>query len=177
MGRPRADIVKEIEKHLRPLKPSAVSMPARRIEWIITLATDTSRRGQQAHIVAISRRANKAHEALEELRGCLVTDPDNMYVPFLFSEAPQVIEAIDAIDPKLAQLSRFKSNQWQPLRWDCALCAYVLMRELSTRMPVSSPGSRFRVIASLVFEWVTGTQVKDLKRACDNVMRFHKPKP
>lgn len=171
MGRPREDIVKEIEEYyLRPLKRSAVSMSTRRIEERITLITDASYREQLARALTIPRRARKAHKALEELRGCL----DDRCTHPLFIEARQ---AIDAIDPKLNDLGRLRSNRKDILKWDCAHCAYILMKEFSTWAPVSSRGSRFWAIAKLVFELVTGRAGEPFKKACDSVARFYRPEP
>jgi hypothetical protein len=54
----------------------------------------------------------------------------------------------------------------------CARIAYTLMHRYSDERPTSgSPRSTYRVIASLLYEILTGERERDLKRACDDHLR------
>jgi hypothetical protein len=54
----------------------------------------------------------------------------------------------------------------------CAELAIILMHDFSTKLPTSGTAkSPYRVIASLIFETVTGQHGADLRRPCETVLR------
>jgi hypothetical protein len=55
----------------------------------------------------------------------------------------------------------------------CARIAHTLMFRLSAEKPTSgSPRSTYRLLASLLYEVLTGEAERDLKRACDDHLRL-----
>jgi hypothetical protein len=173
--RPDTELVQQIEGELRPLKADvALATPAAIIESLNRLRSvspqffsrqavkDTRKDARQ--ITGTTQKLNRLlDQASPELRLRLKLEPIPGYVPPLTA-------ALDAaLDECAAAVASKASHENEVMKW-CALEAWRLIVTFSDRRPSSgSATSPLRVIASLVYEAVTGIRDKDLRRTCDVV--------
>jgi len=82
-------------------------------------------------------------------------------------------EQFKALDEQLQQLEKITGpdTRFDTSKWLTAFNAHILIQNFSQIPPTSTEGGPLRTIASLIHEYRTGEQNKDLKRACYTALK------
>ena len=82
-------------------------------------------------------------------------------------------EQFKALDEQLEQLEKITGpdTRFDTSKWLTAFNAHILIQNFSQTPPTGTEGGPLRTIASLIHEYRTGEQDKDLKRACYTALK------
>jgi hypothetical protein len=189
----RDEIVEDIHRYLRPLKQkkSAAGVIAE-VNQAIDSQIESARKRERVPVLSmLLKNAKMLDLALAKVEALLQSAPGPLIWKIFYPGTPAKTA------PREAELVIFKraeafSAELKEMRKKCAHAgntefgdhpnydyakhasawgAHGLMAELSNAKISGSQGGAFRVIASLLYEAITGEQDVDLKRACDSVLR------
>jgi hypothetical protein len=180
------ELVRKITGHLKPRRQQ-YSLPE-----ILNAVSEQVRFLQDVFPSFYSREAIKKTRAdakllcadIKRIEGRIARASPELRMRLKLVMPPHQSETVSHIHPLLRELAIARQECSAAIEhatakdrykeW-CARIAWHLVRRFSEREPGSSDNSPFRKITGLLYQVATGEADRDLKRACDNMLRAARP--
>jgi hypothetical protein len=162
------DLIEGIIDLLRPW-----TLPEKRVRQRVSQVLDVMRYSLPSFYSPDIKHAGDLDVALRRVEGLLISAPAVLRFtldPNHFHSFCQDVRAFREICVQVVRRGPGRHGNYDEVKALSAQAARELLSDFSEQKIVSSPSSAYRMIASLIYEAITGVNI-DLKKACDRELK------